>query len=94
VFLSRIRSVCEKALQASHYGLITRSRRDHHLRRWRLIRQVYGSVFLIAVLMLRFDAVENNETWKQACEVAGEPDLSVLLGEKRSAFSPPVMNRA
>ena len=82
----------KKALQASHYGLITRSRRDQYLSEGgRLIRQVYGSVLLYRRIdATRFDAVENNETWRLACEAAGEPDLAVLLGEKRSAFSPPV----
>ncbi|MCS3403182.1 TIGR03761 family integrating conjugative element protein [Pantoea sp. B566] len=82
----------KKVLQASHYGLITRSKRDQYLSEGgRLLRQIYGTVLSYRhVDATRIDAAEDNETWRKACEAAGEPDRAVLLGDKRSAFSPPV----
>lgn len=82
----------KKVLQASHYGLITRNGRDSYLSEGgRLLRQIYGTVLSYRrVDATRLDAVENNEVWQKACQEAGEPDCAVLLGEKRSAFSPPV----
>ncbi|NIG34240.1 TIGR03761 family integrating conjugative element protein [Pantoea sp. ICBG 828] len=82
----------KKVLQASHYGLITRKDRDSYLSEGgRLLRQIYGTVLSYRrVDATRLDAAENNAVWQKACQDAGEPDRAVLLGEKRSAFSPPV----
>lgn len=82
----------KKALQASHYGLISRTKRDQLLSEGgRLIRQIYGSVVRYrSVEVSRQDATESNAAWAQAVNDLGEPDLDVLLGKKRSAFSPPV----
>ncbi|ADP10368.1 hypothetical protein EJP617_06870 [Erwinia sp. Ejp617] len=82
----------KKVLQGAHYGLITRSRRDRYLSEGgRLLRQIYGLVLSYRRIdATRLDALENNEIWQKACAEAGEPDRAVLLGEKRSAFSPPV----
>lgn len=82
----------KKVLQAFHYGLITRSQRDSYLSEGgRLLRQVYGSVLSYRHFeVTRVDAVENNDIWRQACTEFGEPDRDILLGLKRSAFSPPV----
>lgn len=82
----------KKVLQASHYGLITRAQRDHYLSEGgRLLRQVYGSVLSYRRFdVTRLDAAENNELWHQACAEYGEPDPAVLLGTKRSSFSPPI----
>ncbi|MBK0096624.1 TIGR03761 family integrating conjugative element protein [Erwinia sp. S63] len=82
----------KKVLQASHYGLITRNARDSYLSEGgRLLRQIYGTVLSYRrVEATRLDAAENNDIWRKACEDAGEPDRAVLLGQKRSAFSPPV----
>lgn len=82
----------KKVLQASHYGLVTRNGRDKYLSEGgRLLRQIYGIVLSYRrVDANRVDAAENNEIWKKACAEAGEPDLDILLGVKRSAFSPPV----
>ncbi|HEY3591493.1 MAG TPA: TIGR03761 family integrating conjugative element protein [Buttiauxella sp.] len=82
----------KKALQASHYALISRTKRDQLLSEGgRLIRQIYGSVISYrSVAVSRLDAVENNAVWQQAVLELGEPDVNVLLGHRRSAFSPPV----
>ncbi|WP_447868556.1 PFL_4669 family integrating conjugative element protein [Rahnella aceris] len=82
----------KKALQASHYALISRTKRDQLLSEGgRLIRQIYGSVISYrSVAVSRLDAVENNPVWQQAVLELGEPDVDVLLGNRRSTFSPPV----
>lgn len=82
----------KKVLQASHYGLITRSQRDQYLSEGgRLLRQIYGTVLNYRhVNVSRLDAAQNNDAWQKACEEFGEPEKAVLLGDKRSAFSPPV----
>src|SRR5471030_292852 len=82
----------KKALQASHYGLISRAKRDQLLSEGgRLIRQIYGSVVRYKSFEVsRQDATEKNATWLQAINDLGEPDMDVLLGKRRSAFSPPV----
>ncbi len=79
-------------MQAAHYGVISRSQRYDMLGSGsRLLREIYGSVLRYRkVGATRLDAAEDNETWRIACEAAGEPDRAVLLGEKRSAFSPPI----
>lgn len=82
----------KKALQASHYGLVSRTQRDQLLSQGgRLIRQIYGSVVRYrSVEVSRQDATESNAAWQQAIQDLGEPDMEVLLGKKRSSFSPPV----
>ncbi|MCB5303610.1 PFL_4669 family integrating conjugative element protein [Yersinia bercovieri] len=82
----------KKVLQASHYGLVSRTKRDQLLSEGgRLLRQIYGSVVPYHSLPVsRQDAAENNEVWHQAVSALGEPDIGVLLGNRRSAFSPPV----
>lgn len=82
----------KKVLQASHYGVISRNQRYALLGDGsRLLREIYGCVLRYRMVnATRFDAVANNDLWRQACETYGEPDKAVLLGEKRSAFSPPV----
>ena len=82
----------KKVLQASHYALISRTKRDQLLREGgRLIRQIYGSVISYrSVAVSRLDAVENNAVWQQAVLELGDLDTDVLLGKRRSAFSPPV----
>ncbi|HFK5678016.1 TPA: PFL_4669 family integrating conjugative element protein [Enterobacter asburiae] len=82
----------KKVLQAAHYGVISRKQRYELLGDGsRLLREIYGCVLRYRKKgATRLDAVENNEVWQKACEEAGEPDRAVLLGLKRSAFSPPV----
>lgn len=82
----------KRVLQAAHYGIISRSQRYDMLGSGsRLLREIYGSVLRYRkVGATRLDAAENNDRWRTACETAGEPDRAVLLGEKRSAFSPPI----
>ncbi|APG19878.1 TIGR03761 family integrating conjugative element protein [Salmonella enterica subsp. enterica serovar Typhimurium] len=82
----------KKVLQAAHYGVISRTQRYELLGNGsRLLREIYGCVLQYRKTgATRLDAVENNEVWQKACQEAGEPDRAVLLGEKRSAFSPPV----
>jgi len=80
----------KKVLQAFHYGLVSRTARDQLLSDGgRLIRQIYGSVVGYRSLAVsRQDAAENNETWRRALAELGEPDRAVLLGTRRSVFSP------
>lgn len=82
----------KKILQVSHYGLITRTQRDSYLSEGgRLLRQVYGSVLAYRHFEVsRLDAAENNEAWQKTCAEHGEPDVDVLLGNKRSVFSPQI----
>ncbi|EXU76751.1 PFL_4669 family integrating conjugative element protein [Erwinia mallotivora] len=82
----------KKVLQAAHYGVISRNQRYELLGSGsRLLREIYGCVLRYRqVSATREDAAQNNAAWQQACEAIGEPDRQVLLGEKRSAFSPPV----
>lgn len=82
----------KKVLQAAHYGVISRTQRYDLLGDGsRLLREIYGCVLRYRKIgATRLDAVENNEVWNKACEEAGEPDRTVLLGEKRSTFSLPV----
>ncbi|MDR3430712.1 MAG: TIGR03761 family integrating conjugative element protein [Rouxiella aceris] len=82
----------KKVLQASHYGLVSRIKRDQLLSEGgRLLRQIYGSVVSYRSLPVsRQDAVEDNDVWRQAILELGEPDVAVLLGDRRSTFSPPV----
>jgi len=80
----------KKVLQAFHYGLVSRTARDQLLSDGgRLIRQIYGSVVSYrSTAVSRQDAAENNETWRQALAELGEPERAVLLGTRRSVFSP------
>jgi len=82
----------KQVLQASHYGLISRTQRYDMLSAGsRLIREIYGSVMRYRSLPIsRQDIIENNDTWRQAIEELGEPERDVLLGNRRSVFSPPV----
>lgn len=82
----------KKVLQAAHYGVISHNRRFRLLGDGsRLLREIYGCVNRYrSAGATRIDAAENNEVWRQACTEYGEPDRDVLLGDKRSAFSPPV----
>ncbi|HEY2454457.1 MAG TPA: TIGR03761 family integrating conjugative element protein [Scandinavium sp.] len=82
----------KKVLQASHYGVISRNKRFDLLGEGsRLLREVYGCVLgYRKVNASRIDALENNEVWRKACEEFGEPERDIMLGEKRSSFSPPL----
>jgi integrating conjugative element protein (TIGR03761 family) len=82
----------KQVLQASHYGLISRTQRYDRLSDGsRLIREIYGSVVRYrSQPVSRQDAIENNDAWRQAVEALGEPDIAILLGNRRSVFSPPV----
>ncbi|WP_409161619.1 PFL_4669 family integrating conjugative element protein [Pectobacterium sp. B2J-2] len=84
--------LAKQVLQAFHYGLISRNRRDQLLRgNGRTLRQIYGIVLKYrSVPVSRVDAIEENDVWQKACEALGEPDRDVLLGKKRSLFSPPI----
>ena len=82
----------KQVLQASHYGMISRQQRYDMLSEGsRLLCEIYGTAMSYrSVNVSRQDAVENNPVWKQAVLELGEPDVDVLLGNHRSAFSPPV----
>lgn len=82
----------KRVLQASHYGILSRNQRYDYLSDGsRLLREIYGVVLRYRMVpATRLDAAENNEVWRQACAEFGEPDRDILLGQKRSAFSPPL----
>lgn len=82
----------KQVLQASHYGLISRQKRYDMLSEGsRLLREIYGTALSYrSVAVSRLDAVENNGVWQQAILDLGDVDTDVLLGKRRSAFSPPV----
>ncbi|BFI52557.1 MULTISPECIES: PFL_4669 family integrating conjugative element protein [Yersinia pseudotuberculosis complex] len=79
-------------LQAAHYGLISHQQRYDRLSDGsRLVREIYGSVMSYrSVAVSRLDAIENNTVWQQAISELGEPNAGVLLGTRRSIFSPPI----
>ncbi|ECA1950128.1 TIGR03761 family integrating conjugative element protein [Salmonella enterica subsp. enterica serovar Virchow] len=77
-----------KAFQASHYGLISRSQQDDYLRRGaQSIRRAYGMALgYRSSGVTRRDILENKS---DPATTAGL-DEDILLGKKRSSFSPPV----
>lgn len=81
-----------KAFQASHYGLISHARRDEYLRRGaQSIHRLYGLVQgYRSSGVTRRDFALQNAQYLEAIKHAGEPGDAVLLGKKRSSFSPPV----
>ncbi|EKS3673666.1 TIGR03761 family integrating conjugative element protein [Salmonella enterica] len=85
-----------KAFQAYHYGLISRSRRDDFLNQGsRFIRRAYGRALGYRSLSVtRQDAFENTAVFQEAMNRFGEVDPAVMLGTKRSSFSPPVNRRS
>ena len=82
----------KRVLQASHYGILSRNQRYDFLSDGsRLLREIYGVVLRYRLVpATRVDAAENNDVWRQACTDFGEPDRDILLGLKRSAFSPQI----
>ncbi|HGP2813867.1 TPA: PFL_4669 family integrating conjugative element protein [Salmonella enterica] len=81
-----------KAFQASHYGLISHAERDDYLRRGaQSIHRLYGLVlgYRSSGVTRRDFALENSQ-YHEAIKHAGEIEDAILLGKKRSSFSPPV----
>lgn len=85
-----------KAFQAYHYGLISRSRRDDFLNQGsRFIRRAYGRALGYRSLpVTRRDAFEKTAVFQEAMNRFGEVEPAVMLGTKRSSFSPPVNRRS
>ncbi|EFS2650760.1 TIGR03761 family integrating conjugative element protein [Salmonella enterica] len=81
-----------KAFQACHYGLISRSQRDDFLNQGsRFIRRAYGRVLSYRSFpVTRRDVFEKTRDSMEAMKRFGLVEPSIMLGEKRSAFSPPV----
>ncbi len=85
-----------KAFQAYHYGLISRSRRDDFLNQGsRFIRRAYGRALAYRSLpVTRRDVFEKTAGFLDAVKRFGDVDPAVMLGTKRSSFSPPVNRRS
>jgi len=81
-----------KAFQASHYGLISHAQRDDYLRRAaQSVHRLYGLVQgYRSSGVTRRDFALQNAQYREAIKLAGETEDAVLLGKKRSSFSPPV----
>ncbi|ENN3466284.1 TIGR03761 family integrating conjugative element protein [Salmonella enterica] len=78
-----------KAFQASHYGLISHARRDEYLRMGaQSIHRAYGLVLgYRSSGISRRDILQNRSA---LTEHMASLDEDILLGKKRSSFSPPV----
>ncbi|EEC1168219.1 TIGR03761 family integrating conjugative element protein [Salmonella enterica] len=78
-----------KAFQASHYGLISHARRDEYLRMGaQSIHRAYGLVLgYRSSGITRRDILQNRSA---LTEHMASLDEDILLGKKRSSFSPPV----
>ncbi|EOV0292000.1 PFL_4669 family integrating conjugative element protein, partial [Salmonella enterica] len=85
-----------KAFQACHYGLISRSQRDDFLNQGsRFIRRAYGRALSYRSFpVTRRDVYEKTVGSLDAVKHFGHIDPAIMLGEKRSAFSPPVNRRS
>ncbi|EEH0272197.1 TIGR03761 family integrating conjugative element protein [Salmonella enterica] len=85
-----------KAFQAYHYGLISRSLRDDFLNQGsRFIRRAYGRALSYrSIPVTRRDVFEKTAGSQDAVKRFGRIDPAIMLGEKRSAFSPPVNRRS
>ncbi|EBS4548845.1 TIGR03761 family integrating conjugative element protein [Salmonella enterica] len=85
-----------KAFQACHYGLISRSQRDDFLNQGsRFIRRAYGRALSYRSFpVTRRDVFEKTASSLEAEKHIGRVDPAIMLGEKRSAFSPPVNRRS
>lgn len=81
-----------KAFQAAHYGFISRQELHRSLRLGGyLIRKIYGAAQKYRFVQVnRHDFALQNAQYHQAIKNAGEIDEAILLGKKRSSFSPPV----
>lgn len=81
-----------QAFQAFHYGFISRQQRDRSLKRGgHLLRQIYGVAQKYRwVPVSRRDIAAQNEQAVAAMHRLGAVDDAVLLGTKRSSFSPPL----
>lgn len=81
-----------KAFQAAHYGFISRQELHRSLRLGGyLIRKIYGAAQKYRFVQVnRHDFALQNAQYHQAIKSAGEIDEAILLGKKRSSFSPPV----
>ncbi|MCB4736067.1 PFL_4669 family integrating conjugative element protein [Salmonella enterica] len=81
-----------QAFQAAHYGFISRQELHRSLRRGgHLIRQIYGAAQKYRFFQVsRRDFALQNAQYHEAIRNGGEIDEAVLLGQKRSSFSPPV----
>ncbi|EBR0436286.1 TIGR03761 family integrating conjugative element protein [Salmonella enterica subsp. enterica serovar Thompson] len=78
-----------KAFQASHYGLISHAQRDDYLRRGaQSIHRSYGLVLgYRSSGITRRDILQNSSALAEKLTALDE---DILLGKKRSSFSPPV----
>lgn len=81
-----------QAFQAAHYGFISRQELRRSLRQGGyLIRQIYGAAQKYRFVQVnRHDFASQNTQYHEAIKNAGEIDEAILLGQKRSSFSPPV----
>lgn len=81
-----------KLFQAHHYGFISRQHRDHQLHQGGYqIRKIFSAAqhYRSFPVSRNMFATESEE-FHQAQQYFGDVDREVLLGKKRSRFSPPV----
>lgn len=84
-----------KAFQASHFGLISRQKRDELLSHGGyLIRKIYGILRgYYAIPVTRQDLEEKTPAGEQAMARLGLPDAEIMNGQLRSSFSPPLKKK-
>lgn len=81
-----------RVFQAHHYGLMSLKERKAWLHRGsHQIRRIFSVALRYhSVPVTRQDLAAKNDVARQATERLGELDKAVLLGSRRSRFSPPV----
>ncbi|MDC9612938.1 TIGR03761 family integrating conjugative element protein [Xenorhabdus khoisanae] len=81
-----------RALQAHHYGLISRKKLDTVLvEAGHRVRQAFGVVTRYRSLPIsRINLNVESEEYKAAVRIMGDLDHDILKGSKRSSFSPPL----
>nr|WP_236849210.1 TIGR03761 family integrating conjugative element protein [Chania multitudinisentens] len=83
-----------KLFQAYHYGFISRQHRDHQLQEsGYLLRKIFTVAMRYRSFPVNRQAFVTDDadaTLEQARDYFGELDEAILLGKKRSRFSPPV----
>lgn len=81
-----------RVFQAHHYGLMSLKERKAWLHRGsHQIRKIFSVALRYrSKPVTRQDIASNNDVARQAIEQFGEVDRAILLGTRRSRFSPPV----
>ncbi|AHK18435.1 conjugal transfer protein [Yersinia similis] len=90
--LLRFDQLALRLFQLHHYGLISTRHRDHGLQKGgSQIRRIFTyAQSYRSISVSRTDIALNNDSALQAVNLLGKVDEAILLGKKRSRFSPRV----